>query len=68
MNILIKINLKKIQLNLNHMKKGINNLLDIIKSFGGIEEKKNSLGQLLNENDIELISKWIKSDNKEIKK
>ena len=40
MNILIKINLKKIQLNLNHMKKGINNLLDIIKSFGGIEEKK----------------------------
>ena len=43
-------------------------MLDIIKSFGGIEEKKNSLGQLLNENDVELISKWIKSDNKEIKK
>ena len=48
--------------------KEINYLLDIIKSFGSLQNKSNSLGKLLKENDIELISNWIKSDNQEIKK
>ena len=43
--------------------KEINNFLDIIKSFGSLRDKNNSLGKLLKLNDIELHKLLVLSNS-----
>ena len=50
----------------NPKEKEINKLLELIKTFGKLEKENHVLGKLLKENDLELLSNWIKSDNPQI--
>ena len=49
----------------NYFETGIS-ILKKIESFGELQLQNNSLGKLLKEEDCELISNWIKSDNQQI--
>ena len=63
-----KENLKENFIKFEPEEKKINELLKMIQSFGELQLPNNSLGKLLKEEDCELISNWIKSDNQQIKK
>ena len=46
---------------------GVNELLEKIENFGYLSKvNKDTLGKLLNENDLSLLLNWIKSDNNKI--
>ena len=77
-----KFNTKKIEINFNPEKFENNDFLESIKKFGSLEiknneddinkkeqknKKKNKFGKLLKEENIELLTNWIKSDNQQIK-
>ena len=61
-------NLNQINIRFKPEKKDVNNYIYIFQNFGNIEvENKINLGKLLKAQDVQLLSKWIKSDNNEIK-